>query len=95
MAPASAPRPLDERAGTVVTFEKHHARPARDRVFVMSGEIVIEPEEQELFDSRLTVGVAGVRASTGWWTWESTSGMGKVEATDSAQTLHGHQNYGW
>ena len=58
-------RPLDVGAGTVVvTFEKHHARPDADRVFVVSGEIVIEPEEQELFDSRLTVGVVWrIRAS--------------------------------
>jgi hypothetical protein len=42
----------------VVALEEDHPRPHADRPFVMAGEIVIEPREQELLDSCLAIGVA-------------------------------------
>ena len=49
---------LDIRARPiVVAFEENDAGPDTDRVFVVPGEIVIEPEKQQLFDPGLAVGV--------------------------------------
>jgi hypothetical protein len=59
------PGALDVGASAIVmTLEEHDACPDADRVLIMAGKVVIEPEEQQLFDSRLTVGVVWrIRAS--------------------------------
>lgn len=56
-----APRPLDVRARTrVPAIEKEHARPDADREFVLTREVVIETDEEQLFDPRLAIALRHV-----------------------------------
>ena len=58
----------------------------------MSGEIMIEPEEQELFDSRLAVGVVWrVRARTGLVDSESDIRDGKGRGDYRAKLFTGQR----
>src|SRR5262245_17142936 len=51
-----ATSPLDVGARAIVmTVEKNNARPDADRALVLSAEIVIEPGEEQLLDTRLSV----------------------------------------
>ena len=45
----------------MAAVDEQHARPDVDREFVLFGEIVIEPREQELFDARVSVAFRHVR----------------------------------
>jgi len=49
--------PLDVRAGAgVPSIEEERTRPDVHRLVVLSGEVLIEAEEQELFDLRVAIG---------------------------------------
>ena len=60
-----AARAFDVRTGAAMaTFEKGHARPDIDRLFVITTEVVVETGQQQLFDTRGAFGLAQ-RASVG------------------------------
>ena len=44
----------------MAAIEEQHARPDVDRELVLAGEVVIEPGEQQLFDSRVAIATIGV-----------------------------------
>ena len=63
-------RTLNVRACPVVmALQEYDTRPDADRTLVLAGEIVIEPREQELLDSRLAVGVV--------WQFRGTNRIGR------------------
>ena len=65
-----ATRPLDVGAGAAMpALQKRHARPDGDRLFVLSGEIMIESREEQLLDTRLSLGISR-RAGAGWVDWQ-------------------------
>ena len=54
-----AARALDIGArAIVVAIEKQHARPEVDGLFVLTGEVLVEPGEEQLLDAGVTLGVA-------------------------------------